>query len=196
MIMELVEVVDKLKELGGLTSFSSTDKSNIERLYKEVLGKEFLKTSCTDCYRDAIIEMTIYIKKNKRMKEKCNYRLKNGVLLQPEFGSSEMYTNDNITDKVAEKYLAKNPEGEIYFSYLPPDWKERINKCEYNQNLLDSMVESLQDGVSEESVADTLKDFQINGKKVSKKVLNLHLNKAIEIVNAMKGEDENKVDQE
>ena len=33
----------------------------------------------------------------------------------------------------------------------------------------DSMVESLQDGVSEESVADTLKDFQINGKKISKK---------------------------
>ena len=49
------------------------------------------------------------------------------------------------------------------------------------------MVESLQDGVSEESVADTLKDFQINGKKISKKALNLHLSKAIEIMNAMNG---------
>lgn len=41
------------------------------------------------------------------MKEKCNYILKNGVLLQPEFGSNKMYTNDNLTDEVAEKYLAK-----------------------------------------------------------------------------------------
>ena len=56
------------------------------------------------------------------------------------------------------------------------------------------MVESLKDGVSEESVADTLKDFQINGKKISKKALNLHLNKAIEIVNAMNGEGEDKVE--
>lgn len=78
--MELKEVVDKLKELGGLPSYSSSDKSEIERLYKEVLGKEFTKTSCNDCYRDAVIEMTVYIKKNNRMKEKCNYRLKNGVL--------------------------------------------------------------------------------------------------------------------
>ena len=41
MIMELKEVVDKLKELGDLPSYSSSDKSEIERLYKEVLGKEF-----------------------------------------------------------------------------------------------------------------------------------------------------------
>lgn len=105
--MELEEVVDKLKELGDLPSYSSSDKSEIERLYKEVLGKEFTKTSCNDCYRDAVIEMTVYIKKNNRMKEKCNYILKNGVLLQPEFGSNKMYTNDNLTDEVAEKYLAK-----------------------------------------------------------------------------------------
>ena len=110
MIMELKEVVDKLKELGDLPSYSSSDKSEIERLYKEVLGKEFTKTSCNDCYRDAVIEMTVYIKKNNRMKEKCNYILKNGVLLQPEFGSNKMYTNDNLTDEVAEKYLAKNPK--------------------------------------------------------------------------------------
>ena len=87
--MELEEVVDKLKELGELPSYSSSDKSEIERLYKEVLGKEFTKTSCNDCYRDAVIEMTVYIKKNNRMKEKCNYILKNGVLLQPEFGSNK-----------------------------------------------------------------------------------------------------------
>lgn len=68
------------------------------------------------------------------------------------------------------KVPCQNPKGEIYFAHVPTDWKERVNKCGYNQSLLDSMVESLQDGVSEESVADTLKDFQINGKKISKKL--------------------------
>ena len=45
------------------------------------------------------------------------------------------------------------------------------------------------------SLTDTLKDFQINGKKISKKALNLHLSKAIEIVSAMQGEDEDKVNE-
>ncbi len=42
-IMELKEVVDKLKGARDLPSYSSSDKSEIERLYKEVLGKEFTK---------------------------------------------------------------------------------------------------------------------------------------------------------
>ena len=57
-----------------------------------------------------------------------------------------MYTNDNLTEsEVAEKKYCQNPKGEIYFAHVPTDWKERVNKCGYNQNLLDSMVESLQD---------------------------------------------------
>ena len=64
--MELEEVVDKLKELGDLPSYSSSDKSEIERLYKEVLGKEFTKTSCNDCYRDAVILSLIHISEPTR----------------------------------------------------------------------------------------------------------------------------------
>ena len=45
MIMELEEVVDKLKELGELPSYSSSDKSEIEKLYKEELEKELKKTT-------------------------------------------------------------------------------------------------------------------------------------------------------
>ena len=102
MIMELKEVVDKLKELGDLPSYSSSDKSEIERLYKEVLGKEFTKTSCNDCYRDAVIEMTVYIKKNNRMKEKCNYILKNGI----DFATDVCLSYDNyISSTFAKKYI-------------------------------------------------------------------------------------------
>lgn len=194
--MELNDVVGRLSRLGGQTSLSISDKMEIERMYKEVTGKDFIKTSCNDCYKDAVIEMNIYMKKNGKMKEKTNYGLKNGVLLQMDFGSSEMYTNENLTDEVAERYLAKNSNRANYFAVMPTDWKERVEKrinpsVEYNQDLLDSMIESLQDGVSEDSVANTLKDFQINGKKITKKMMNLHLSKAIEIVSVMKDDENN-----
>lgn len=194
--MELNDIVGRLSGLGGQTSLSISDKVEIERIYKEVTGKDFIKTSCNDCYKDAVIEMNVYIKKNGKMKEKTNYGLKNGVLLQMDFGSSEMYTNENLTDEVAERYLAKNSNRANYFAVMPTDWKERVEKrinpsVEYNQDLLDSMIESLQDGVSEDSVANTLKDFQINGKKITKKMMNLHLSKAIEIVSVMKDDENN-----
>ena len=87
-MMGIEEVVNQMQELGSKASLSSSDKLEIERLYYEVLGKTFHKTSCGDCYRDAAIEIYLYLKRNGKMKEKSNYALKNGVLLQPEFGNS------------------------------------------------------------------------------------------------------------
>ena len=54
--MLVLEVVDKLKRLGDKVSLSSSDKSDIELMFHEVLGRTFTKTSCGDCYRDAVIE--------------------------------------------------------------------------------------------------------------------------------------------
>ena len=62
------------------------------------------------------------------MKEKSNYALKNGVVLQMGFSSSEMYTNANLTDESTERYLAKNPGDIKYFSRAPEDWKARAEK--------------------------------------------------------------------
>lgn len=107
--MLVLEMVDKLKRLGDKVSLSSSDKSDIELMFHEVLGRTFTKTSCGDCYRDAVIEMYSYLKRYGKMKEKSSYALKNGVLLQVGFGSSEMYTNNNLTDEAAERYLAENP---------------------------------------------------------------------------------------
>lgn len=126
--MTIPEIIDKLKELGGRTSYSSTDKDLVERMYKEVLDKTFVRTSCGDCYRDAVIEMYTYLRRNGKMKEKSKYALKNGVVLQMGFSSSEMYTNANLTDEAAERYLAKNPTGVKYFSRFPEDWEARAKK--------------------------------------------------------------------
>ena len=184
-MMEVLEVVDRLKELGGIASLSSNDKQEIEALYAEVLDKKFVRTSCNDCYRDAVIEMSVYLKKNGKMKEKSNYGLKNGVLLQMGFGSSEFYTNANLTDEIAETYLAKYPDNSNYFSKIPDDWKERVSKrfsVQYNQNLLDDIIQSIKDGVSKESIQESFNDYLVNGKKVTKKSLIAHIKEAQRII--------------
>lgn len=123
----MIEAIkNRLKELSGKSAYSFDEKKEIEALYKDVLDKTFVKTSCSNCYHDATIEMYSYLNRHNKMKEKTLYALKNGALLQLGFGNGEMITNANLTDKLAEKYLRMNPNGHIFFSKLPEDWKNRI----------------------------------------------------------------------
>lgn len=185
--MIFLEVVNKLEVLRGQTALSTFDKSDIELMYREVLGKDFVKTSCNDCYRDAVIEMYLYLKRTGNMKEKSNYTLKNGVLLQTEFGSNTMYTNANLTDEVAENYLAKNPKGEIFFASMPTDWEERVKKrfsseIELNEELTNILVDTLKSGATLTSIKETFKSYTIDGRKVTAKVLDIHLKAAKDVV--------------
>lgn len=100
--------------------FSNIDKSTIVELYGEVLGKTFHPTSCQQCYHDALIEIVLYLRKEKRMAEKCNYRLRAGYILNsPHFRGGKIYTNDNLTDEVAEEYLNMFPDNRSMFQALP-----------------------------------------------------------------------------
>ena len=126
--------------------------------------------------------MKVYLKKNGSMKEKSEYALKNGVLLQMEFGKSEFYTNANLTDEVAEKYLGKYPEGIKFFSKKPDDWEERVQKKQspkINEELVTLMVEALNDGVSQDSLKDEFASYKLNGKTISKRSLDQHIKKAV-----------------
>lgn len=188
--MEMIDVVNRLKELGSIASLSSSDKAEIECLYALVLDKKFVRTSCSDCYHDAVIEMSVYLNKNGKMKEKSEYGLKNGVLLQMGFGSAEMYTNANLTDEVAEKYLAKYPDNIKYFSKKPDDWEERVKSRKSGSVVIDDelvslMVESMKDGVTSKSIQEEFKGYKISGKTITKKSLTAHVNKALEVFAAM-----------
>ena len=183
-MMDVQEVVKRMQELGSKASLSSSERSEIEHCYYEALGKTFHKTSCGDCYRDAAIEIYLYLKRNGRMKEKSNYALKNGILLQPEFGKSSFYTNANLTDEVAEKYLAKHPENINMFSVYPNDWVERVKEREtptfgINEELVVELVKALNvEDSSEKDVKSAFKSYQIDGKKVTAKVLDAHIKEA------------------
>lgn len=192
--MSVDEVVNRMKELGSKASLSSSDKSEIERYYHEALGKTFHKTSCSNCYYDAAIEIYLYLKRNGKMKEKSNYGLKNGILLQPEFGSSNFYTNANLTDEVAEKYLAKKPSNITLFSVYPEDWEERVKNRinptpEINEELVSELVTALKvEGATDKIVKDSFKPYQIDGKKVTSKVLDAHIKEAKARLEAEKSE--------
>jgi hypothetical protein len=111
-------------------SLSTTDKQQIASLYNEVLGKHIRKCNCTNRYEDAVAEIYHYLKKNGKMKEKSTYILKSGVVIQPK-GSSQVYTNDNLTDDVAKAFLQERPNATGLFVFIPqeerPTNKKRRN---------------------------------------------------------------------
>lgn len=127
--MSVDEAVARIAELRGRVNsgLSSMEKAEVARLYGEVLGKEFRQTSCRDCYRDACIEMELYLRKNGAMKEKSRYVLLNGAIIR-EFGTGKVYSNANLTDKVAEDWLRKYPQQIRMFAAYPDDWQERVSK--------------------------------------------------------------------
>lgn len=120
-----------VNELKGRfdTAFSSIDKERIEVLYWEVLGKEFKPTTCQQCYHDALIEIYLYLKRENKMKEKSNFRLRAGFIINcPGFDGGKIYTNDNMADDVAKRYLKAFPKNVDMFQQLPKDFKVNSSK--------------------------------------------------------------------
>lgn len=131
-IMLLEEMRPHYKE-----GFTSSERSIIENLYNKVCGKPIRRSGCSDCYRDAYIEVVTTLKRLGTMPTTPNYVLKAGAVLH-EFGCSNFYTLNNCPDEFAEKWLAKNPNDKILFERMPSDWEERVNKKKVELGLLPS----------------------------------------------------------
>ena len=123
--MTVDEVKILLSDLnrGYNPPYSSAEQATIERLYYEVLGKRLSGCRCPDKWHDAVLEINSYIKKHGKMKEKSNYKLRAGVILQIA-GSSEIYTNDNLTDEVAAAFLKEHPNATGRFEVIPTAKKD------------------------------------------------------------------------
>ena len=151
---EVKKIIEKLR--GRFDSpYSTSDKSSIEVLYYEVLGKTFRPTSCQQCYHDAVIEIYCYIKKNNSMAEKSNYRLRAGVIINcPNFRGGKIYTNDNLTDKVASEFLKMFPEQDVLFQKLPPQ-KTKTPKDGGNGNKKKEKPKTPKDGGKVDESSDS-----------------------------------------
>ena len=122
--MTYEEATAKVGELKARfdSPFDATDKAAIETLYFEVTRKRFVPTTCQQCYHDALIEIYLKLKKEKAMPKTCNYAMKAGFIIScPDFYHGKIFTNENLTDKVAHEYLTKYPHMESYFQKIPSD---------------------------------------------------------------------------
>lgn len=115
--MNYEEIKRRVSAWGVQTEFSTSDRAAIEQMYFDVLGKHIRNCNCPDRYRDAVIELRIFTKNHLTM-EKAKYVLKAGVVIQPS-GTSEVYTNDNLTDAVAEQFLKERPGARGLFEVIP-----------------------------------------------------------------------------
>lgn len=120
--MKIEEARKIIEDLKGRfdAPFGSSDKETIEELYYEVTGRSFVPTSCQQCYHDALVGIVYYLNKNRKMAEKLNFRLKAGAIINcPTFMKGEVFSNNNLTDKVAANYLKAYPEQMDMFEAVP-----------------------------------------------------------------------------
>lgn len=121
MVMNIEDAMTHVEELRGrMNALSSSDKTMIADLYTLVLGKPFRKTSCNDCYRDAVILVYTHLKKYGTMVSQLQYRLRAGYLINsPLFYGGKVFSNANLTDAVAEEYLQMFPSKAVFFESIP-----------------------------------------------------------------------------
>lgn len=129
--MTYEETMTRLKEMESRyqDGFSSLDRSLLDSLYFNIFGREITNRGCSDCYRDAYMEILIYLKRNKAMPKKSDFVLKAGAIIT-FFGEPKCYSNANITDEAALRFLALNPANEKLFEHLPEGWKSRLPKTD------------------------------------------------------------------
>lgn len=117
-IKRLAEMKERYK-----AGFSSADRLFLENLNAVLFQRNITVTGCADCYRDAYILICAKLKRDKKMPEKSNYRLKPGILVH-FFGEAEYYSH-NIPDEVAERYIRENPQNIKDFIELPSQKAKR-----------------------------------------------------------------------
>lgn len=185
-MMEYQEALNMADDLRARfdAGFSVSDKESIAELYSEVLRKEFKKTNCNDCYRDALIEVYNYLKTEGKMKEKCAYSLLAGVIIQ-DFESGKIYTNANLTDEVAESYLKKFPKQIQMFAKYPENWKEKTGEVipeNLDEVLVSEIAGRLKEGVTKRQLREDYKAYQLGEKKLTNKQVEMYLKAASEAV--------------
>lgn len=117
-----------MKELKEMRKHFDSDFSLLERqriieLYRRVCNKEVTNIACSNCYKDAFIEINATLNRLGTLPEERHYKLKEGKCLHI-FGTSE-YLFD-VTDEQAEKFLYQFPGAIEDFEDYPSDWESRI----------------------------------------------------------------------
>lgn len=121
-IDELLKLDDK-KILFGSDANGNRYLGQLLKHYADIFGQ-----SCFSCPK----KFPVYLQKlrNHQMKNsdklKSFFKLRADVIL-PIFGTSEVYSNENLTDEAALKVLSRNKNAAHLFTELPKKWEELVD---------------------------------------------------------------------
>ena len=120
---EAMTTLTRLRSLliaGGDDSvYNEEDREIIATLYRSECGKAIRQCNCRDRYTDAVIVLWKSIKTRGIMAKEMKYQLHAGVII---WVGTDVYSNANLTDKVAAAYLKKHPEDRKKFAKVPEDY--------------------------------------------------------------------------
>lgn len=122
---EALRLYNEVSGVVGYAPIPETIKGYIRRLYKHFVGEPLKRCNCPDMYNDALLLITLKIKKMATNEQK--YKLKRGVVIQLS-GTNDVYTRDNLTDEVAREYLAKFPKKTKLFDAIPEEPTEETTE--------------------------------------------------------------------
>ena len=103
--------------------FSSSDRLFINDMSVVVLSKCVRNSSCSDCYRDAYLEIYHKLKMLGTMPKEKKFVLRAGVLLH---FNGKMYVNENLTDDIAVAAISDNVGRKDLFQKFPDNLDELI----------------------------------------------------------------------
>lgn len=89
-------------------NLTSTDKTKLKAAYEACFNTQFVKT-CSNCYLDAY--HLIRNKEKSTIMARCKYTLKAGANITWD---NTFYNNTNLTDEVAEAFVAKFPTTKFF----------------------------------------------------------------------------------
>ena len=116
------ELIERIKGLNNLVVKLGKREpeavAELDTLYRAAFGVGFVP-GCKNCVIKAFHKLqALTLEKLTEMAEQ-KFKLKKGIVIQYPAFSPNHYTSDNMTDEVAAKYLAANPDGAQYFETIP-----------------------------------------------------------------------------
>ena len=150
------ELLELIQSIGSSDLVSKRDSSGIPYLksifylYQKLFGETC--TTCSSKIAGYIQKLKNYNFKNPIIMQESNYILQEGTLIVIP-GTSLAYSNANLTDEVALKFLSENLNRKSLFVKIPEDIDQDIQELIDNGGLLnDAPV----DAPIEETVAENV----------------------------------------
>lgn len=129
-------------------------RERIDRLYWAVCRKHLRTCKCKNVEKDALLEIYSKLMYHKKTNTTmAQSRLVNGVLLYIE---GRHYSNSNLTDEVARKFLAKYPQRKDWFSVLPAEQPQEQGEAKVAE-MPEKDSQILSKGIKPQSQATTPK---------------------------------------